>query len=64
MMKIKEREIADSMWTGRFHDWPRWGGMCGKETTRMALVECISLRGVWQEVEIWLGGEMWRWRKE
>ena len=22
----------------------------------MALVECISLRGVWQEVEIWLGG--------
>jgi hypothetical protein len=43
MMKIEEKEIADSMWTGRFHDWPRWGGMRGKETTWMALVECISL---------------------
>ena len=51
MMKIEEKEIADSMWTGRFHDWPRWGGMCGKETTRMALVECIL--ATWSAVAGW-----------
>lgn len=43
MMKIGEKEIANSMWTGRFHDWPRWGRMCRKETTRMVLVDGISL---------------------
>jgi hypothetical protein len=65
MMKIEEKEIADPMWMGRFHNWPRWGRMCGKETTRMALVECSR----YEEYGSGLGREMgvramWRWRKE
>ena len=51
MMKIEEKEIVDPLWMGRFRHWPRWGGMRGKETTRMALVECIL--ATWSAVASW-----------